>query len=92
MKQRSPAISAVLLLAYTWGGLFMLFVLGNIAVALVFGAAAEMNWPFSFLMVLLAPFVFAGGAIGAFVKYVHEQSHQKAGQSKAITEPPVSGC
>ena len=69
----------------------MLFVLGNIAVALVFGAAAEMNWPFSFLMVLLAPFVFVGGAIGAFVKYVHEQSRQKAGQSKTITEPAVSG-
>jgi hypothetical protein len=83
MKQRSPVLSAVVMVGYVWGGYIALFMLGNIAVALLWGAAAEMNWPFSFLLVLLSPFVFIGGAVAAFVKFSRERSRQVADDAKA---------
>jgi hypothetical protein len=82
MKQRSPSASALLVLAYVWGGFIALFFFGNIAVALVWGAAAEMNWPFSFLLVLLSPFVFVGGAIAAVIRFTRERSRQTASQQR----------
>jgi hypothetical protein len=80
MKQRSPVTSSLVILAYVWGGFIALFFLGNIAVALIWGAAAEMNWPFSFLLLLLAPFVFVGGAVAAVVKFTRERGRQTADQ------------
>jgi hypothetical protein len=80
MKRRSPAASALLVLAYVWGGFIALLFLGNIAVALIWGAAAEMNWPFSFLLLLVTPFVFIGGAIAAVVRFNRERGRQTADQ------------
>ena len=82
MKQRSPVVSALMMLACIWGGYIALFILGNFAVALLWGAAAEMNWPFSFLLLLLSPFVFIGGAIDAIVKFNRERSRQAADITK----------
>ena len=83
MKQRSPAVSALVMLAYIWGGYIALFILGNIAVALLWGAAAEMNWPVSFLLLLLSPFVFIGDAIAALVRFNRERGRQAADITKA---------
>jgi len=80
MKSRSPIGSALLILGYTFGGFVALFVLGNIAVSLIFGAAAEMNWPFSFLLILSSPFVFLGGIIAAIVTYTRERDRQSGGK------------
>lgn len=77
MKPRSPIVSALRVLGYTFGGFFGVFIAGNILVALVFGAESEMNWPFSFLLLLLSPFVFIGGIAVALGTFERERARQK---------------
>ncbi len=76
MKSKTPLGSALAMLGYTIGVFLAVLVIGNIAVSLVFGAEAEMNWPFSLLLIFLAPFVFLGGIISAIATYTRERDCQ----------------
>ena len=84
MKPRRPVVSALVILGYTLGSLIAVFIVGNLATAVIFGGSQEASWGFALLFTLLAPVALLVGVVMAITRFLRERRRiaEKSEESK----------
>jgi O-antigen/teichoic acid export membrane protein len=94
MRARRPITHALIVLGYTLTIIVIVFIVGGIATATIFGNSDEAHWGFTLLFFMLfAPIALLTGLTRAIIRFVKERRSQGIRDETARNGPnkPAQG-